>query len=74
MFAEYVVFSFNFAELVVLQCVWLQIVLNLQFLWCEWLQFTLIGLLSTECVTSMYVLEFDYMHWGLTTIYHPRRV
>jgi len=37
MFAEFVVFGFIFAELVVLQCVWLQMMLNQQFLWCEWL-------------------------------------
>jgi len=46
MFAENVVMTSHCAELVVL--------------WCEWLQFTLIGLPSTECVTFIYVLEFTY--------------
>jgi len=36
--------------------------------WCEWLQFTLIGFLKTECVTFMHV---NYHALGLTTTYIP---
>ena len=54
MFAVYNFMALMLAELVVLQCVWLQIVL-------DQLQSTLIGLL---CVTSIY----NYKYWGLTTI------
>ena len=51
--------------------------------WCEWLQFTLIGLLTTECVTLMAchelsltttyispVLSFDaWLEWDKNTEY-----
>ena len=53
-----------FAELVVLKCVWFQIVLNL---WYEWLQFMDFFQLHVHLPYMYWGLTA--MHWGLTTIY-----